>query len=227
MGRQLTIARGRTRLVASVVGVVKNVKHSELHETPRPVLYVPVRQTPMPFLRFAVRTASGDPLQLVDPIRRTAAAIDTEQMLQEFIAFDTLVAQSIEEETFYTQVLGAFAASAVFLSLVGIYGAVSYTTRQRDREVGIRMALGATGSGVRRLLVGQGLVPVLFGLAIGWLGAWWASRLLAGLLHGVPERDLASFAGATMAFAIVAAVACLLPARRAARLDPVQVLRGE
>ena len=227
IGRRMEVVRGRNRALVTIAGVVKDVKHSELYEAARPVVYVPVRQQPMPFLRFAVRGAAGDPMQLVEPVRRAASEIDPDQVLQEFVAFDTLVNQSIEDETFYTQVLGLFAASALILALVGIYGAVSYTTRQRDREVGIRLALGATSGGVRHLLLGQGLVPVWCGLAVGWLGAWWTTRLLGGLLHGVSERDLVSFAGATLAFALVAAAACLMPARRAARLDPVQVLRGE
>ncbi len=143
------------------------------------------------------------------------------------IAFDALVAQSMEEERFHTQVLDAFAAVAVVLTLIGIHGVVSYTTRQRDREMGIRMALGAGATSVRRLVLTRGLAPVAIGLVLGIAGALAATRVPRGLLHGVAEHDLASFVAASAAFALVSAVACAVPARRAARLDPVQVLRGE
>jgi putative ABC transport system permease protein len=166
-------------------------------------------------------------MRLAEAVRRTAAAIDPAQPLQDFIAFDDLVAQSIEEESFYATVLGAFAAAAIQLTLVGIYGVVTYITRQRDREVGIRMALGAGASSVRRLVLGQGLIPVASGLAAGWVAALGTTGLLRGLLHGIAERDPRTFALATILFALVAAAACLIPANRAARVDPATVLRGD
>jgi putative ABC transport system permease protein len=166
-------------------------------------------------------------MRLAEAVRRTSAAIDPAQPLQDFIAFDALVAQSIEEESFYATVLGAFAAAAILLTLVGIYGVVAYITRQRDREVGIRMALGAGASSVRRLVLGQGLIPVVIGLGAGWLAALGTTGLLRGLLHGIAERDPRTFALTTILFALVAAAACLIPANRAARVDPATVLRGE
>jgi predicted permease len=227
IGQVVTVERGRRVDRRAIVGVVANVKHSRLFEPARPIVYAPVRQDPAPFQRFAVRVDSGDPMTLVEPIRRTAAAIDARQPLQEFYPFETLIAQSIEEERFYTQVLGAFAASAVLLTLAGIYGVVSYATRQREREVGIRMALGAGAGRVQGLVLGQGLVPVAIGLGLGGVGAAASAGLLRSLLHSVPAHDPVSFGLATILFALVAAVACLVPARRAARLDPAQVLRGE
>jgi putative ABC transport system permease protein len=227
IGTVVTVVARGERSVHTVVGVVDNVKHSRLFESDQPILYRAVRQSDLIFQRFAVRVAGADPMHLVEPIRRVAAAIDPAQPLQDFIAFDALVAQSIEEETFYAKILGAFAAAAVLLTLIGIYGVVAYVTRQRDREVGIRMALGAGAGSVRRLVLGQGLLPVAVGLALGLLGGLASTGLLRGLLHGIAERDVRTFALATILFAVVAAAACLIPANRAARVDPVTVLRGE
>lgn len=227
IGRTVTVTRGQERSEHTIVGVVANVKHAQLFETERPILYAPVRQTPLPFQRFAVRAASGDPLRLVEPIRRIAADIDPVQPLQSFITFEALVAQSIEQETFHTQVVATFAATAVLLTLIGIYGVVSYATRQRDREVAIRMALGAGAGRVHGLVLRQGIVPVAFGLMIGCLGGIASTRLLRGLLHGVPENDAVSYALAIVGFAAVAIVACLVPAHRASRLDPMRVMREQ
>jgi putative ABC transport system permease protein len=227
VGRAIAINALGSRAVHTIVGVVDNVKHQTLFEADSPILYAPIRQSRLIFQRFAVRVSDGDPMRMVDPIRRVASAIDPDQPLQEFIAFDALVAQSIEEEAFYTKILGAFAAAAVLLTLVGIYGVVAYITRQRDREVGIRMALGAGAASVRRLVIAQGLFPVAIGLAAGWLCTFATTGLLRGLLHGIPERDMMTFALASIAFALVAAAACVVPANRATRVDPVTVLRGE
>jgi putative ABC transport system permease protein len=225
LGRTVTIVFRDERTVHTVVGVVPNVKHDRLLEDDQPILYVPLLQSPFVFQRFAVRTAGLDPMTLAEPIRRIAASIDPDQPLTDFIDFEALVAQSIEEETFYTQILGSFAIVALVLTLVGIYGVVAWVTRQRDREVGIRMALGAAAGSVRRLVLGQGLLPVGVGLAIGWLASLAATGVLRGLLHGVPEHDIASYLLATAIFALVAAAACMVPAVRASRLDPVRVIR--
>jgi predicted permease len=227
IGKPVTVVARGERNVHTIVGVVDNVKHSRLFENDQPILYSAVRQSDLIFQRFAVRVTSGDPMRLAEAVRRTAAAIDPAQPLQDIIAFDDHVAQSIEEESFYATVLGAFAAAAILLTLVGIYGVVTYITRQRDREVGIRMALGAGASSVRRLVLGQGLIPVATGLAAGWVAALGTTGLLRGLLHGIAERDPRTFALATILFALVAAAACLIPANRAARVDPATVLRGD
>jgi predicted permease len=227
IGRTITVIVRDERTVHTVVGVVANVKHERLDEADRPILYSAHRQWTLIFQRFAVRVAAGDPMRLVEPVRRAAAAIDPAQPLQDFISFDALVARSFEEESFYTKILGAFAAAAILLTLVGIYGVVAYITRQRDREVGIRMALGAGAGSVRRLVLGQGLIPVAIGLGLGWLGGLATAGLLRGLLHGIAERDPRTFALAAIMFAIAAAAACLIPANRAARVEPATVLRSE
>lgn len=226
VGRTVTVHR-RGATVHAIVGVVANVKEYELFESARPMLYTPIAQEPVPLRWFVVRTAPGAEHGLIESIRRLAAEIDPQQPLQGFMAFESLVAQSMEEETFYTQLVTAFAATALLLTLVGIYGVVSYTTRQRDREVGIRMALGARARSVQSLVLSQGLLPVGIGLGLGCLGALASTGLLRGLIHGIPERDAMSYATAVVVFALVAAAACFFPARRAARLDPVRVLRGE
>jgi putative ABC transport system permease protein len=115
----------------------------------------------------------------------------------------------------------------VLLTLIGIYSVISYATRQRDREVAIRVAVGAGTGSVHRLVLRQALVPVGLGITLGTLAGIAASGLLRGLLHGIPHHDALSYGIATAAFAVVATVACLVPARRAARLDPMRVMRGD
>jgi len=225
VGQVIAVARGGVAVDHLVVGVVADIRFHSLLETVQPIVYAPSRQNVVPFQRFAVRVESGDPLALVEPIRRAALEIDARQPLQKFISLEQLIGQSIEEERFYAQVMSVFAAVAVVLTLVGIYGVVAFTTRQRDREVGIRMALGASVGRVRGLVLTQGLVPVAIGLMVGCVGALGTGKVLRGLLHGIAPRDGLSFAVATTAFAVVAAAACLIPAIRASRADPTRVIR--
>jgi ABC-type antimicrobial peptide transport system permease subunit len=124
-------------------------------------------------------------------------------------------------------VLGAFAGVALLLSMVGVHGVLSYTVLQRRREIGIRMALGANRSNVRQLILGQGAQLAVVGLALGLIGAFAVTRLLATLLYGVSPTDPATFASVTLLLGAVALVACYLPARRAMRMDPMAVLRAE
>jgi putative ABC transport system permease protein len=176
-----------------------------------------------PVRQFVVRTGTDHP-SIVESIRAAAAAIDPRQPLQDFITLDALAAQSIEEERFYAVIAGAFAAIAVVLALAGLYGVVAFAVRQRDREVGIRMALGATPGVVSRMVLADGMRPVVAGLVLGCLGAMAGARIIRGLLHGVHELDPISYLSATAAFAAVAALACLIPARRASGIDPVRTL---
>jgi hypothetical protein len=210
-------ARGRDRTRA-IVGVVADVRETRLYAAARPTVYAPIAQEPAFMRQFAVRSGRP-PAELMTAIRRAAANLDPAQPLQEFIMLDALVAQSMEEERFYGVVTTALAGLAALLAVAGLYGVVSLDVRERDREVGIRIALGSSRAAVGRLLLADGLRPVVLGLGIGLLAAAAAARLLHSLLHGIPEIDPISYAAATAIFAVAASAACVIPARRAAAVD--------
>ena len=153
-----------------ILGVVENVKHSRLFEDDRPIMYTAFRQAPTVYLRFVVRTA-GDPMTLVPAVRELAAAIDPRQALTEIYPLDTLLAQSLTEERFYSRLLGSFGLVAFGLAGLGIYGSVAYSVRLRMREIGIRVAFGAQPGVIWRLVVGQGMAPVIVGIGVGCAGA--------------------------------------------------------
>jgi len=222
IGQPLAITRGRSDEV-EIVGVVADVKEDRLFAPALPIVYVPLAQSPTFMRQFVVRTAAP-PERLVESIRQAAAELDRAQPLQDFITLEALIGQSLEEERFYAVVASAFAGIAVLLALAGLYGVVSFAVRQRDREVGVRMALGAGRRAVYRLILWSGMRPVLLGLVAGCLGAAAAARVLRSLIHGTVAVDPVLYLAATAAFAAVAAAACLVPARRAARLDPVRIL---
>lgn len=227
-GRVIGVGKyGPPRIVQHrIVGVVENVKTGRLFEVPRPLVYQAVRQDPKIFLRHVVRT-TGPPTTLAAPIRRVAAAIDRRQPITEIYPLKSLLADSLAEERFYTQLLSAFGLLAFALAVVGVYGSVAYSTRLGLREFGIRIAFGARPREVERLIVGRGLAPVVLGVAIGCGGAAMLVRGLESLLHGVSPIDPMSFAIASGAFMLIAAVAALLPAYRAAAVDPIEVLRAD
>ena len=221
--RSITVVSRGREVVCDIVGVVGNVLETRLFSDARPILYVPIAQSPMPMRQFAVR-ASGNQVALADAIRQAAAEVDRRQPLQEFITLDALVDQSMEEERFFGAVTTGFAAVAILLAVAGLYGVVSMAVRERDREVGVRLALGSTPARVSRLIVLDGMRPVVAGLVAGCVAAAAVSHLLRSLLHGIPPSDPVSYAVATAMLAAIAMIACGIPARRAAAIDPVQVL---
>ena len=226
-GLGVVVYRDGPRLVQHrIVGVVDNVKHSRLSEDDRPMMYAALRQSPTIYLRFVVRT-ENDPRALVPTVRRLAAAIDPRQPLTEIYDLRALVAESLTEERFYAQLLSAFGLVAFGLAAVGVYGSVAYSARLRLREVGVRIAFGAEPRSVRRLIVKQGMLPVVAGIAIGCAGAAILLRGLESLLYGVSTFDPVSFAGGALTFAVAAAIASAIPAWRTSVLDPVTILRSE
>lgn len=229
VGRHIgVVAFGPRRLVQRrIVGVVENVKTFRLFETDRPLVYVPTRQHATSWsMRYVVRTET-EPLAVVPAIRRLAADIDARQALTEILPLDTLVAQSITEERFWAQILTAFGALAFVIAATGVYGTVAYNVRLRLREVGVRIAFGAQPRSIQRLIVAQGLSPVVLGVLAGCAGAAALVRGIEGLLHDVSPLDPMSFAGGATLFVMVATTAALIPARRAAAADPIEVLRSD
>jgi len=154
-------------------------------------------------------------------------AVDPEQPVVEIRTMDEVIGESISQQRFAMRLLTGFAALALLLAGIGIYGVLSYTVRQRVQEIGIRMALGAASGDVVRMVLIEGLKPTLAGLALGVAGAAALGRVLTSLVFGVTPRDAATFGVVSMVVLAVGLLACLVPAYRATRVDPLQALRAE
>ncbi len=226
IGRRIRIARQGEPAWREIVGIVGNIRHGGLHQEPPPEMYVPYTQQPWRFLRLAVRT-TGDPAALAPALRKSVWAVDRDQPVSRVRTMDDVVAASIGETRFYSLLLGIFALLALGLASVGIYGVMSYAVAARTREIGIRLALGAQRGTVFRLVLARGARLVTMGLAFGLAGALAATRGIEKLLYGVQPTDALTFASVAGVLALVALVACWLPARRATLVDPAITLRYE
>jgi putative ABC transport system permease protein len=209
-----------------IVGVVADVKHQRLDGESFPEMYVPESQRGGRDMTVVLRTA-GDPLNLSAAVRAEVLAVDKEQPITNISSMSRVMAASVAQPRFNSIILGAFAAIALLLSVVGIYGVISYSVAERTHEIGIRMALGATALDVLRLVVGQGLRLTLIGAAIGVAGAMALTRLMTSLLYNVSPTDPVIFAAVLATLVFSAFVACLVPARRAVKVDPTVALRYE
>jgi len=211
----------------TVVGVVGSVKQSRLDETGSVgAYYMPAAQQPFRFLKVAVRTR-GEPTALVEPVRRSVAQLDPELPFYGARTMRERITESMRDRRAVMLLMGVFSVLALVLAAVGIYGALAYSVAVRTRELGIRMALGSSGSDLFRLVVGQGGAMVLVGLAAGAGAAALLVRLVRSLLYGVQPTDPYVLASAAFVLAATGLLACALPARRAARTDPVQALSRE
>jgi predicted permease len=211
----------------SIVGVVADVKHLGLDEEVNPEIYYPDSQTPAytdPIL--AVRTTI-DPLLMVAAIRNEVAAGDPDQPVYDVMTMDERLANSIAPHRNGMMLFGVFAAIALIIGTIGIYGVISYSVGQRTREIGIRMALGADGSDVTMMILKQGLKLISAGVAIGSIISWALTRLMENLLFEVSATDPPTFIAVALILSIVALLACLVPARRATKVDPMIALRAE
>ena len=209
----------------TVVGVVAPARYRELEQS-RLDFYMSYRQSDEPLKHVVVRT-SGDPMALAPAVRSALRGIDAEIMLTDVRSMAAIVDTALGGPRFAMQLLGGFALVALLMAALGIYGVVAFLVGRRTREVGVRMALGARAADVMALVLRQGMAPVLAGLAVGLVAALALGRLSAGLLFGVPPHDPFTLAAATAVLGAAGLVACLLPARRAAGIDPAQALRDE
>jgi putative ABC transport system permease protein len=211
---------------ATVVGVVGDVKHRRLSEPRQAQVYTTHEQDAKIFVCVVAKTA-GDPLALADPVRRAIWAVDKDQPVWSVVSLESYLERAFAPTRFILFLLGGFALVAVALASIGIYGVLSYGVARRGPEIGLRMALGARATQVVALVVRQGMGLCLAALALGLLGAALLSRLMGSLLFEVSPADPATFAGAAALLALVALAACLVPARRAARIDPARSLAHE
>jgi len=230
VGHRLTVGTGfglgRGRAGGEVVGVVADIQDRGPALESRPMIFLSLAQWPLEFLGVAIRTA-GDPNALVAPASAAVAALDPDVPVYRVRTLEQLAADAVAQPRLYAGLLGLFAIVATLLAALGVYGVVARAVQQRLREVGIRIALGARPVEVRRLLVRQGLAPVLVGVGLGLAGGLLLARVLRSLLFQVTAWDPVAFAAAVLLLVGVAALATYLPARRATRVDPMVVLRYE
>jgi putative ABC transport system permease protein len=209
-----------------VVGVVGNVRHSALEEEAGPEMYLLGDQAGWSSEQLVVRT-KGTLASLVPEVRATLRQIDQAMPADEFTSLGQIIDQAVSPKRLVTILLGLFSLLALALATVGIYGVIAYSVSQRTQELGIRLALGATNNDVLKLVVGEGMRPVLVGLIIGLFSSFLLTRVMRSFLFGITASDPLTFAANTLLLTAVAFVACWLPARRATKLDPMQALRYE
>ena len=213
----------------TIVGVVADVRGLSLDQSEVPAVHAPLAQEVNPWRRWmdvAVRS-DGDPAVLGPMLRREMLALDRNVPVARIRTMDDVLAGSVADRRFNLLLLGSFAAVALLLAIAGIYGVMSYLVVQRTREIGIRLALGATPWRVVQLVTGRGLLLAAIGVALGLVAAALLARFLQTLLFAVEGRDVATFASASLVLLLAAAAASYIPARRAGRVDPLTALRAE
>ena len=209
-----------------IVGVVGDVKDLGLDEPNAPQLDMPLRQWPVQSMSVVVKSATPPPT-IMQAVKEQVSAVDPELPVSNMRTFDDIVSRSISQPRFYMTLLAIFAAVALVMAAIGIFGVLSYAVAQRTREIGIRMALGAQERSVVRLVVREAMTLVIVGIGIGVAAALALSRTLATMLFAIKATDPATFASVAALLAAVALLATYIPARRATRVDPIIALRAE
>ncbi len=226
VGNQLMLDYTRGKYAYEVVGVTRDIRYYGLKSQPQPEVFIPHAQNTYLPMNVVVRTAA-DPLQLVGAVRQVARGLDAAQPVSQVNTMERLIERSIAPDRFALALLGLLAMLALLLASVGIYSVLSYTVAARTHEIGVRMALGATSRDVLRLALGQGMRLTLMGIAIGLFSAYAITRLMEPLLFGVSATDPLTLFGGALLLALVAWLACYLPARRATKVDPMMALRHD
>jgi putative ABC transport system permease protein len=226
VGKTISVADGATPAAREIVGVVADTRHEQLADAPDPEIYRPFGQADWPFAGIAVRT-SGDPLALAAAVRSAIWSVDKEQPIDDVTTLDERAAASLAPRVANVILLSVFAAIALLLAAVGLYGVIAYSVSRRTQEMGIRMALGAQGRQVTVMVLGRALMLALGGVVIGLFAAAGATRFMGSLLVDVGAMDAPTFILVPVVLCAVAVLAAYLPARRASRVDPMVALRYE
>jgi putative ABC transport system permease protein len=220
----------RTKSTAEVIGIAKDLRFVSVGEPAKPHAYRPFSQNPDGYQTIIVETVGQVPdlpSSIAEPIRKTITATDPSARVYAVKPLSNWVDLSYWQIRWEVSVLSAFAALALLLSAVGLYGMISYQTTLRKKELGVRMAIGAQSADIFRLVLRQSLTSTLIGIAIGLVLSAFIARLMIKLLYGVSPTDPATYASASLLWLLVAAAACFVPALRASRVDPIEVLRNE
>jgi putative ABC transport system permease protein len=225
IGQGIDIGNG-TDGFYEIVGVVGTVHYLGLETTPNPTMYVPYKQDVFSTM-WVVARADGDAAQLAAPARQAVREVDPGLPAYSLSPLRNIVSESVSQRRFSMLLLGLFAAIALFLAAVGLYGVVAYTVTQRTQEIGVRMAIGAQRRDVLNMVVAGGMKLALVGVAFGLIAAMALSRLMATMLYQVEPSDPVSYAVTAVVLLAVAGFACYVPARRATRVDPIVALRQE
>jgi predicted permease len=212
------------RQMREIVGVARTGNYSSFGEPPQRCVYVPLEQNQLPAMTLYVRS-SGDPAQMVSAVRREIHAAGPQVLMSGVRTGQQVIDGSLFQARIGVALLSVFGLLALGLASIGLYGILAYAVNQRQREIGLRMALGASQRSVLRMVVKQGMSLVVTGMAIGFGVALLLGRVLSRMLFGVGAGDLVSLSGAALILSAVALVACYLPARWATRLDPLVALR--
>jgi putative ABC transport system permease protein len=226
LGKRITL-NGEGTKQREVVGVVRDLKQGEWASEPKQEMYLPHSQAASPRSMTLVIRASSDLSKIEPLVQREVWAIDKDLPVSQIIDMEDVVAESVGQQRFNTLLIGVFAASALILAAVGVYGVMSHTVAQRTHEIGVRMALGARERDVLGMVIRQGLLLTLFGLAIGLVGALALTRVMNSILYEVSATDPLVFVGVAAALTLSALLACYVPARRATKVDPMVALRYE
>jgi putative ABC transport system permease protein len=234
IGKRLRFGGDRAPL-RTIVGVFKHIKHYGPDEEGRVEIFTPYQQVPAESfaasnrgLWLAVKTKGvGDPTSLAPAIRNEVLQIDKDQPISNVGTMEEIVAAEVAPQKFLTWLLAVFAATAMLLAAIGIYGVMAYSVTQRTHEIGIRMALGAGRGDVLRMVISQGMKLAFIGVACGLVGAFLLTRSMSSLLYGVSATDPLTYAGVAALLSAVALLACLIPARKATKVDPMIALRYE
>jgi putative ABC transport system permease protein len=226
VGRKISFTASGQNLTAEIIGVVGAVRPTGFDSEPRPEFFLHYPQSPAPLATFFVRTA-GDPAALLSPVKAKIREANPNQAFLSIYTIAQLVDKTTAQRRFNLLWLGAFATLALILAIVGLYGLTSFSTVQRTKEIGVRMALGAQRSDVLKLVMREGVTLALIGVALGLVAVAAAGRLMKSLLFGVSSTDPLTFASVAVLLMLVALLACYIPARRATKVDPLVALRYE
>jgi len=210
----------------TIIGMVANVKNFGLEAETGIEVYVPFADAPTTYVGLAVRTL-GDPGAVAGAVRAVVRGIDRNQTVDNVASMRQILDRLVARPRFDLALLGSFAVLALVLAVVGIYGVVSYSVTQRTYEIGVRMALGAESRAVLRMVVGQGAMLASAGIALGLAGSYTATGVLRSVLFEIPPRDTATFAAVSLLLLAICLLASYVPARRAAKVDPMVALRYE
>ena len=225
IGQRLVL--GINNFSGSIVGVVRDVKHVGLDAETKPEIYVNYVQGPYwADMNLLVHT-SGDPVAIAPSVRGQISAIDRQVPVARIRTMDSILSESVAQQRFRSTLLLVFGVTALLLAAIGIYGVMSYAVTQRTKEIGIRLALGAQLNNVRSLVIWNGMTLTIIGITLGLAGAFALTRFLSSLVFGISATDPLTFTVIAVSLALIALLACYIPARRATRIDPLVALRDE